>query len=171
LAQTFVSILRTIYNFILPTEQFWKFLVNLSTRLTQNLKTSHEIFIKIAVNKNFCHRNKVPGKRIEFLPIKYIFFQRKTILVNIINLWRAVSVKHLFYNSCTNKGVTANKNRVNKNVQTLSYKMYTLIRVSVSMLTTFVCTSRCFGRNNCQESRLTRNLNFYPTLVPLSWQE
>ena len=26
-------------------------------------------------------------------------------------------------------------------------------------------TSRCFGRNFCLETRLTQNLNFYPTLV------
>jgi hypothetical protein len=47
----------------------------------------------------YCHRNKVPGKRIEYLPNinKSIFFQRKKILVNIINL---------LSNSSINKGVT-----------------------------------------------------------------
>ena len=40
--------------------------------------------------------------------------------VNIINLWRAVSVIHLMYNSSINIGVTANKNMFINNVQTLS---------------------------------------------------
>ena len=39
--------------------------------------------------------------------------------LNIINLWRAVSVIHLLYNSSINIGVTANKNMFTNNVQTL----------------------------------------------------
>ena len=40
--------------------------------------------------------------------------------LNIIHLWRAVSVIYLLYNSSINIGVTANKNMFNNNVQTLS---------------------------------------------------
>ena len=39
--------------------------------------------------------------------------------LNIINLWRAVSVINLLYNSSINIG--ANKNMLNNNVQTLSF--------------------------------------------------
>jgi hypothetical protein len=145
--------------------------VNLSTRLTRNLKTSHEVFIgspalgrenklwaknqrnKVPVARitflsqemNYCHRNKVLGKRIKYLANKYIFFQRKKILVNIINLWRAVSVIHLLYKSNINKGVTANKNMFINNVQTLSITIYPLIRVTVSMLTNFVVRPAVLG--------------------------
>ena len=41
-------------------------------------------------------------------------------ILNIINLWRAVSVIYLLYNSSINIGVAANKNMFNNNVQTLS---------------------------------------------------
>ena len=41
--------------------------------------------------------------------------------LNIIHLWRAVSVIYLLYNSSINIGVTANKNMFNNNVQTLSF--------------------------------------------------
>ena len=40
--------------------------------------------------------------------------------LNIINLWRAVSVIHLLYNNSINIGVIANKNMFNNDVQTLS---------------------------------------------------
>jgi hypothetical protein len=43
--------------------------------------------------------------------------------LNIINLWRAVSVLHLLYNSSINIGVTANKNMFSNNVQTLSFNI------------------------------------------------
>ena len=42
-------------------------------------------------------------------------------ILNIINLWRAVSVIYLLYNSSINIGVTANKNMFINNVQTLSF--------------------------------------------------
>ena len=42
--------------------------------------------------------------------------------LNIINLWRAVSVINLLYNSSINIEVTANKNMFNNNVQTLSFR-------------------------------------------------
>lgn len=41
-------------------------------------------------------------------------------ILNIINLWRAVSVIYLLYNSSINIGVAANKNMFNNIVQTLS---------------------------------------------------
>ena len=41
-------------------------------------------------------------------------------ILNIINLWRAVSVIYLLYNSSINIGVTSNKNMFIDNVQTLS---------------------------------------------------
>ena len=40
--------------------------------------------------------------------------------LNIINLWRVVSVIHLLYNSSINIEVTENNNMFNNNVQTLS---------------------------------------------------
>ena len=54
--------------------------------------------------------------------------------LNIINLWRAVSVIHLLYNSSINIGVTANKNMFSNNVQTLS-QMFRHVRRGVSIKT------------------------------------
>ena len=44
----------------------------------------------------------------------------------------------LLYNSSINKGVTANKNMFNINVQTLSNKIYPLIMITISMLKSFL---------------------------------
>ena len=54
------------------------------------------------------------------------------------------------------------KSRVHEDYE---IKFIPLIRVTVSMSKSFLCVSRCFGRNNCLETRLTRNLNLYPTLA------
>ena len=88
--------------------------VNLSTGLTQNLKTSHKIFVgspalcrenklwakyhrnKVLVTRiklqsqemNKRHMNNVPGRRLEYLTNKYIFFQKKKILVKCVKYCR-----------------------------------------------------------------------------------
>ena len=85
-------------------------LVNLSTRLTRNLKTSHKILVgspalcrenklwakyhrsKVLVTRikllsqemNKCHRNKVPGRRIEYLLNKYILFFRRRKFLSLV---------------------------------------------------------------------------------------
>ena len=48
-------------------------------------------------------------------------------ILNVINLWRAVSVIYLLYNSSINRGVTANKNIFINHVQTLSQNL-TLVK-------------------------------------------
>ena len=60
-----------------------------------------------------------------FLILLFEFFQKfgssRCQPLKIMNLWRAVSVIHLLYNSGTNIGVTANKSMFSKNAQTLFF--------------------------------------------------
>ena len=60
--------------------------------------------------------------------------------LNIINLWRAVSVIHLLYNSGINIRVTANKNIFSNNVQTLSvYLQSSYSSYYLQLLTNTLC--------------------------------
>ena len=82
--------------------------------------------------------------------------------LNIIHLWRAVSVIYLLYNSSINIGVTANKNMFNNNVQTLSC----ILSIKMSTLILFDFVSHCFALGFVENHAISGEILWFKINLP-----